>query len=172
MQTFSRTKPSTGWNFHTLRRCDVATLQMLYDVVNWTAKYSTCLDLAAVLTLTASSTAIPTGGTVILTASLKVVDDDAYRKLGGNPVSGRTVTLQRRPVGGTTWITVGTMAAAAAGGTYAVSQAPFGDTEYRATFASQSTEGLNGDTSPTVRVSIFGTCVGAAGLETPLVPCA
>jgi hypothetical protein len=172
VQTFSRTKPSTGWNFHTLRRCDVATLQMLYDMVSSAAKYSTCLDLATVLALTASSTAIPTGGTVTLTATLKVVDDDAYRKLGANLVSGRTITLQRRPVGAATWTTVGTMPAAAAGGTYAVSQAPFADTEYRATFASQSTEGLNGDASPTVRVSIFGTCVGAAGLETPLVPCA
>ena len=64
------------------------------------------------------------------------------------------------------------MPAAAAAGTYAVSQAPFADTEYRATFASQTTEGLNGDTSPTVRLSIFGTCLGAAGVETPLVPCA
>ena len=52
VQTFSRTKPAAGWNRHTFGRCDVATLQVKYDVTSSTAKYSTCLDLATVLTLT------------------------------------------------------------------------------------------------------------------------
>ena len=53
VQTYSRTKPATGWNVHTFRRCDVATLQLEYDMVSTTAKYSTCLDLATVLLLSA-----------------------------------------------------------------------------------------------------------------------
>ena len=67
-------------------------------------KYSTCLDLSTVLTIAASSTQIVVGGSTTLTATLKVVDADAYGRLGGNAVSGRTVTLQRRAVGTTTWI--------------------------------------------------------------------
>ena len=39
--------------------------------------------------------------------TLKVVDLAGYVRLGGNPVSGRKVSLQRRPAGGTTWSTVG-----------------------------------------------------------------
>jgi hypothetical protein len=170
VQTFSRTKPSLGWNFHTFRRCDVATLQMMYDVASSTAKYSTCLDLATILTLGASTTTIPSGGSVTLTASLTVVDADNYRKLGGNPVSGRTVTLQRRPAGGTTWTSVGTMPPGASAGTYVLVQSPAAATDYRAVFPTPSTEGINGDTSPTVRVSI-GACSTAIGRDGAAVPC-
>ena len=49
VQTFSRTKPSAGWNAPAFGRCDIATLQMLYDMAAWTADYSTCLDLTTVL---------------------------------------------------------------------------------------------------------------------------
>jgi hypothetical protein len=170
VQTFSRTKPSTGWNFHTFRRCDVATLQMLYDMVTWSAKYSTCLDLATTLTLGASTTTIPKGGTMTLTASLHVVDSDGYRRLGGNPISARTVTLQRRPAGGTTWTSVGSMPAGVSSGTYVLAQSPGGATEYRAVFATPSTEGLNGDTSSIVRVSI-GACSAAPARDALAVPC-
>ena len=45
VQTFSRTQPSSGWNMHVYGRCDVATLQLRYDVASWTTPYSTCLDL-------------------------------------------------------------------------------------------------------------------------------
>ena len=32
VQTFSRTKPRDGWNMHVLGVCDIATLQIRYDV--------------------------------------------------------------------------------------------------------------------------------------------
>ena len=32
VQTFSRTKPNTGWNMHAFGRCDTATLQLRYDM--------------------------------------------------------------------------------------------------------------------------------------------
>ena len=161
VQTFSRTKPSAGYNIHTFRRCDVATLQLRYDMVNTSAKYSTCLDLATVLTLGASPVSIPDRGTTTLTATLKVVDYDAYLRLGGNPISGRTVTLQRRVPGATSWTTVGTMPAGSVSGTYGLTQQPTADTEYRAVFTTPSTEGINGDTSPTVRVYV-GYCTAAS----------
>jgi len=72
VQTYSRTKPSAGWNMHTFGRCDMATLQLQYDMQSWTAGYSTCLDLATNLTLAASATSIPYGGSTTLTATLKV----------------------------------------------------------------------------------------------------
>ena len=62
VQTFSRTKPNAGWNMHTFGRCDTATLQMRYDMTTTSAKYSTCLDLATVLTIAASPTSIVVGG--------------------------------------------------------------------------------------------------------------
>lgn len=162
VQTYSRTKPSIGWNQHAFGRCDVATLQLQYDMASRTSKYSTCLDLSTVLTLAASPGGIPVGGTTTLTATLTVVDYDAYLRLGGNPVAGRTVTLQRRAPGATTWTSVGTMAGGSTSGTYVLAQTLSSDAEFRAVFATPATEGINGDASPTVGVFV-STCTAAAG---------
>ena len=173
VQTFSRTKPAAGWNRHTFGRCDVATLQVKYDVTSSTAKYSTCLDLATVLTLTRSPASIPTGGTATLTATLKVGSSSSYGRLAGNVVGGRTVTLQRRAPGATAWVTVGTMPAGASAGTYVLAQRLGADTDYRAVFTTPTNEGINGDTSPTVRVDVVVTCTAVAGADAVIaIPCA
>jgi hypothetical protein len=172
VQTFSRTNPASGWNRHTFGRCDVATLQMQYDMISSSTKYSTCLDLATVLTLGASPASIPTGGTATLTATLKVVDADSYVRIGGNLVSGRTVTLQRRAPGATTWVTIGSMPAGAASGTYVLAQRPSADTDYRAVFKTPTDEGINGDTSPTVRGDVVSCSAAAVAPDSDVaIPC-
>ena len=165
VQTYSRTKPNSGWNMHIFGRCDVATLQKLYDMTSWTAKYSTCLDLSTVLTITASSTAIVVGASTTLTATLRVVDEDAYLRLGNDPVSGRTVTLQRRPPGASTWTTVGTMAVGSSVGSYVLGQLPGSTTEYRAVFKTPTNEGINGDSSGVVKVTVAACSSAIAGRE-------
>jgi hypothetical protein len=175
VQTYSRTKPSAGWDNDVFGRCDVARLQILYDVTFASAKLSTCLDMSTVLTITASPTQVVVGNPTTLVATLKIVDADAYGRLGGNAVSGRTVTLQRRAVGATTWIAVGTMPNGSTSGTYVMTQTPGGNTEYRAVFATPSSDGVNGDSSPAVRVSVTGcTAIAASELaaSTVLAPCA
>ena len=128
--------------------------------------------MSTVLTITASPTQIVVGSSTTLVATLKVVDADSYGRLGGNLVSGRIVTLQRRAVGTTTWIAVGTMPAGSASGTYVLAQRPGGATEYRAVFATPSSEGINGDSSPAVRVDVTG-CTAVAGPESAIqAPCA
>jgi hypothetical protein len=172
VQTYSRTKPSAGYNKHVFGRCDVARLQIIYDIVLASAKYSTCLDLSTVLTIAASPTQIVVGGSTTLTAMLRVVDSDSYGRLGGNAVSGRTVTLQRRAVGATTWIAVGTMPPGSVTGTYVLAQRPGAATEYRAVFATPSSEGINGDSSPAVRVYVSG-CTAVTDTESSIeAPCA
>jgi hypothetical protein len=172
VQTYSRTKPNAGYNKHVFGRCDVARLQILYDIVLASAKYSTCLDLSTVLTISASPTQVVVGNATTLTAMLRVVDSDSYGRLGGNAVSGRTVTLQRRAVGATTWTTIGTMAPASVTGTYVLSQRPGADTDYRAVFSTPSNEGINGDSSPAVRVDVIG-CTAVASTQSSIqAPCA
>ena len=172
VQTYSRTKPAAGWNMHTFGRCDVASLQLQYDMQSWSARYSTCLDLSTDLALSASSTAVPIGGSTTFTATLKVVDYDSYLRLGGNPVAGRAVTLQRRVPGTTTWAAVGTMAAGPASGTYLTTLSPQSDMEYRAVFTTPPTEGINGDTSPTVRIYVYLDCTAVLGASGGLdAPC-
>ena len=131
---------------------------MQYDVASWSTDYSTCLDLSTVLTLSASSTSVAYGGSTTLTATLKVADLAGYVRLGGNPVTGRKVSLQRRPAGGTTWSTVVTMPTGSTSGTYVSSQKLQASAEFRAVFTTPSDEGLNGDTSGTVSVSVSVGC--------------
>ena len=171
VQTFSRTKPAAGWNVHALGRCDVASLQLQYDVTSWTTKYSTCLDLATVLTMTAAPTGLMVGDATTLTATLKVATSASYGRLGGNPVSGRIVSLQRRAPGTTAWIAAGTMTAGAAAGTYLLAQRPGVDTEYRAIFATPAGEGINGSASATVRVYVSTCIAGAGSAAGPQVAC-
>jgi hypothetical protein len=160
VQTYSRTKAKTGWDEHALGRCDVATLQRVYDVPSSWTKISTCLDLDATTTLAASATATVYGAAVRFTASLKVASSSAYGRLSGNPLSGRTVRLQSRPPGTTTWTTVAAMAAQATAGTYAASATVTATAEYRALFSATSAEGLNSDGSPVVTVYL-ASCAGA-----------
>jgi hypothetical protein len=164
VQTYSRTKPSPGYDATAFGRCDVATLQMQYDVTASTARYSTCLDLATSLALATTRS----GNAITLTASLIVVDAASYVRLGGNPVSDRVVVLQRRAAGATTWITVGTMPAGTGSGTYRLVYAIPTWTEFRAIFKASTAEGLNGDTSPTVSVP-FDPCTASA--RSALVGC-
>lgn len=155
VQTISRARPEAGWNTHRFGACDVATLQREYDLPNTTTKYSTCLDLTTTLTIVASPTSIAYGGTTTLTAALKVADVAAYERMRGNPISGRTVSLQRRAPGATTWIAVGTMTVGSSG-TYSLAIKLQSATEFRASFKTPADEGVNGDTSPTVTVTVAG----------------
>jgi len=169
VQTYSRTKPSAGYNAHVLGRCDIASLQREYDMLTWTAKYSTCLDLEAALSLTASSTSIPYRDSVTLRASLKVKDFDSYDRLGGNPVAGRKVTLQYRPVGGSSWISLGSMTSGTTSGTYSLTRSQTSDREYRAVFAAPSDEGIGGATSGAVTVRVGSCTVAPCPLSAPAI---
>ena len=89
-------------------------------------------------------------------------------------MSGRTVTLQRRAVGTTTWISVGAMPFGSVTGTYVLAQRPGGSTEYPPVFSTPSNEGINGDSPPALRVYVTG-CTAAAGVKsesTIQAPCA
>jgi hypothetical protein len=154
VQTYSHTKPNVGWSAHAFARCDVASLQRKYDVPAWTTKYSTCLDLATTLSIAANTTFVGYNGSVSFTARLIVTDLDEYERLGGNPVSGRSVTIQRRYPGGA-WTSVATMAAGSVAGTYTYTATGLTTTaDWRAVFGKPSGEGLRGAISAVVTVSV------------------
>jgi hypothetical protein len=156
VQTFSRTKPSTGWNMHVLGRCDVATLQREYDMTSWSAKYSTCGTLATTLTIAAPAT-LAFRGSATITATLKVTDLAAYDRVGGNPVTGRVVVLQTRAPGTTTWLSAGTMSTGSTAGTYPRSLTLTADVQVRAVFKTPTDEGLTGSTSAAAMIDV-GAC--------------
>ncbi len=175
VQTVSRARPRAHWNADTYGRCDVATLQTRYDMTAWNAPYSTCLDLAVTLDLGASSTSVWTGTTITFTAGLFVADHPGAGRVTGNPLTGRTVTLQRRAPGTTVWTSLGAMSAGATSGTYVLRQSPTATYEWRAVFAKPANEGLRARNSTAVQVTVSScgttcpqsapTMAGAGGVQ-------
>jgi hypothetical protein len=166
VQTFSRTKPASGWNAHAFGPCDTTTLQRRYDLPNWSTKVSTCQNLGTTLTLTASPAWVAYGASVTVTAVLRIAESDAYGQLSLDPLTGRTVNLQRRVTGTTAWVAAGAMSAGPASGTYVSTARLVTGSEFRAVFAAPADEGLKGATSATFRV-VVGGC---AGSTCPLSP--
>lgn len=165
VQTYSRTRPKTGWDMHVYGPCDTATLQMKYDLSSLSSLYSRCLDLVTVLTLSISDTSVPYAGLVDFTAYLKVATNTDYGRLSANPIGGRTIRLQRRAIGSTTWANLVTLPASSTAGTYPASLRLYSTADFRAVFSTPSNEGVRGDTSPTVRITV-APCTANCPLET------
>lgn len=154
VQTFSRTRPKAGFDAHAFGTCDTATLQRQYDIALASSPISTCLDLATVLTLASNLSQVADGDAVTFTATLRTATDSSYVRLSGNALSKRSVRLQRRPAGSSTWTSIATMAPGSATGSYSTTLTLLATADYRAFFSPGTTEGLVGDTSPTITVKV------------------
>lgn len=157
MHVVTRTKPKKGWNQHAYGPCDVAALQTRYELLTPSTKVAHCLSLATTLTLGASASAIIAGSAVTFTATLRIADDVTYPRLASDPLSGRSVALQRRVVGGSTWTTQAVMSGTSTAGMYRTTVSPSATYEWRA-LLSQPDEGLLGDGSPMLKVTVSGGC--------------
>jgi hypothetical protein len=157
VQTFSRTRPKAGWNMHTYGVCDTATLQIKYDVPTLSSPYSPCLDLATAVTLGVNDSSVAFGAAVDFGSLLRVATSTSYGRLSANPIGKRTVRLQRRAVGSTTWANFYTLPPSTPTGTYRATLRLYGTADFRTVFSAPTTEGLRGDTSATVRVTV-GPC--------------
>ena len=154
VQTYSRTRPQVGYDMHEYGVCDIATLQVQYDIPGASSPYSTCLDIATTMSLSFPSTSVAYRTRVTATAVLRVATTSAYGKLSANPVSQRAVVLQARTVGSSSWYVVGTMAPSSPTGSYVASTNLVATTDFRAIFTAPSNEGLRSVTSATVRVTV------------------
>lgn len=108
-----------GWNHHRVRACDLIELQREYDVASYTGSYGDCVDelnngtTGGLLTSVASQGAPSTtcarpNAVVYLGGSLHLGTGSALGLISGNPLGSRTITLQRRPSGGS-WSTYATL---------------------------------------------------------------
>jgi hypothetical protein len=154
VQTFSRTRPKAGFDAHAFGTCDTATLQMQYDIPLASSSISTCLDLVTVLTLTSNYPQVGEGDSVIFTSTLRTATDTDYVRLSANVLSKRTVRLQRRPAGTSTWSTIATMTSGSPTGTYTTTLTLVATADYRAVFSTPSAEGLRGDTTAALTVTV------------------
>jgi hypothetical protein len=155
VQVAARSRPKAGWNQHVLGRCDVARLQLEYALKASGDKVSTCLSLATSLAVLASAATIDAGSSARITGTFNVAVASAARSLSGDPLSSRTITLQRRLPGATSWSTFGTLSVNSTAGSYGLTITPSTTYDYRLVFTATSGEGILGATSSTVRIAVI-----------------
>lgn len=154
MHAISPARPKPGSSRHAFGRCDVATLQELYDTPDNKTAISTCNDVATTLALTASRSSVSPGETVKLTAELRIDAKSAYGELAGEPLNGRLVRIRYRPVGSAdTWTTTW-MRSLYSSGRYELTIAPQASWEFRASFPTPDDEGLHFSQSDVVIVKV------------------
>ena len=160
-----RSKAKSGWNQHVFGRCDVARLQIRYEPLTTSTPISTCLDLPTDLTLSPGSGSVGYASSVTLTAKLKIGAEAIYPNLASEPLSERTVVLQKRPVGGS-WTNVGEMSAVTdSTGRYVKTINTTATFEWRAVFGSPNDEGLDGTSSNVSRLTVSsGGCSSVSEL--------
>lgn len=158
MHKSPKAKANVGWNAHAFGPCDVARLQMSYEAATPSTLYSTCLSLDTTMWLSAPQSPHEPGTNVLFTATFKIATTETA-KLAGDEVDGREVTLQRRLVGGSTWTNYASMSSVGGGsGQYRVTLSVSNTYEYRARYAVDSGEGLNGTSSGAVEVVVDVYC--------------
>jgi hypothetical protein len=154
MQAITPARPQPGASRHAFGRCDVATLQELYDSTDHKTAISTCNDVATRATLTASRSSISRGSAVKLTAQLRVDSRSAYRQLSGNPLNGRSLQLKYRRAGSADAWKALWMRSLYSQGRYEASLAPGATWEFKAVFAKPQDEGLRYSRSDIVKVKV------------------
>jgi hypothetical protein len=160
VQYAARSRPYTGWNQHAFGRCDVARLQLEYERRDPANPVSTCLSLASTNSLSPSATSIWVGDTVRFNVFLRITTATSAMAMAGDPLSDRTVTLQRRPIGVTTWTNIGTMTpSTSTEGSYSLAWSPTTTYDWRTIFSAPTGDGVLSSTSAVVRVTVSG-CTG------------
>jgi hypothetical protein len=154
MQGITPARPNAGSSRHAFGRCDVATLQELYDTPDNKTAISTCNDVATGVTLSASRSSLPLGSRVTLTAQLKVGSSSTYRQLASNPLNGRALKLKYRRAGSDdAWKTLW-MRSLYSSGRYELSIAPSSSWELKAVFPTPDDEGLRYSRSAIRKVKV------------------
>jgi hypothetical protein len=160
VQYAGRSRPKAGWNTHVYGRCDVARLQLEYELLDSATAVSTCLSLATSLTIAADPASIVAGASTKVTGELEIAVTTAAKRLSGDPLSRRTITLQRRDIGSTAWVVIATMASVSgSAGSYAFTLRPSVSADFRLGYDASPSEGLKDATSTYIRISVgVGSC--------------
>jgi hypothetical protein len=170
VQFAGRSKPNEGWDYHVYGRCDVARLQLEYELQSSSSPVSTCLALSTALTIGTTSSYVSPGGSTKITGALEIAVSTAAKRMSGDPLSSRSIQLQRREPGGTVWTAVGTMATATGAGNYALTIRPPSSGDYRLVYDAPSSEGLKDSISSVLTITVTVICNGTLVKPGTLVP--
>lgn len=112
MASTTPSSPTTGWATHHIQKCDAAAAQILYDVANTAGVYADCFDHIAghgvngLISSASASAPIASacyGTALSITGRLEIQANANYGHLGGNPLSSRTVFIDRKLRAASTW---------------------------------------------------------------------
>ena len=142
-----RSHPREGWDQDWFGPCDVARLQLKYEPLLPSTRYSTCLSLKTKLGLTARPGPAEVVGGIQFTATLKIAGSE-NTVLAGDAIDDRRVVLQRRRQGGSRWIDQVVMTPLDDGtGRYRAIAVPAPNDKWRARFRKPGGEGLRATSS-------------------------
>ena len=159
VQFAGRQKPNEGWDYHSYGRCDVARLQLEYELLTASSSVSTCLSLSTSLSIGGTTAYVSPGATTKITGEFEIAVSTTAKRLSGDPLSGRTILLQRKELTSSIWTTVGTMSAVSgSAGSYALTIKPPSSGDYRLSYDAPSSEGLKDSTSSTLHVTVAVLC--------------
>jgi hypothetical protein len=161
VQFAARSRPKEGWNQHVFGRCDVARLQLEYELRSAADPVSSCLNLPTSLTI-AGPSSVGSGGLVRITGTLKIATATAARELSGDLLSARVITLQKKALGATSWSTVGTLSPNSTAGSYGLTITVSQTADYRLQYSSPASEGLGNATSSTLRITATSSCTSGS----------
>ena len=154
MHSIAPARPQAGSSRHSFGRCDIATLQELYDVPSNATRVSTCNNVATRLELSVSSSSITLGDAVRLRAELSVAAQPSVGRLSGNVLNDRAVKLKYRRAGSLDDWTTLWMDPLSSGGAYALTISPQVTWEFQAAFPAPDDEGLRYSASEMVKVKV------------------
>ncbi len=160
--------PNYGWGTISPRPCDSFELQRRYDVSSSAGLYASCVDhlgstvvsggrLKTVLTQGAPSATIVCAGQVTtISGTGKLIGSTVLDKLSGNPLTSRSLSVQRQPSSGGTWTQVYTTTVTSSAAWSKVVGAPNGTWNFKVVYAGETT--LAGSESPLKTITWSSTC--------------
>jgi hypothetical protein len=143
-----------NWNRKTFLPCDAAAAQLEYGLADPSGRYADCFDVApgdgakglnpTMSLATATSFTRCVGQSATANGRLALADVAAYEDMRNTPLVGRTVRIDRRPVGSSTWTNgIATATATGAAGSNwsrAITSSTGGSFQYRASFSTTAAE--------------------------------
>ena len=151
---FTANQPSynnAGGSTMRLRRCDQAASQLAYDLRDMAGPYADCFDhvanatpagLKTDLTVSATSISVCQGSAATISGRLQVRDLAAYKKLGANPLDGRTVMFDLGSTSNVASTTAIRTPAPSDNWSKSFTSASYGSRTYTAHFDSPAASGL------------------------------
>lgn len=146
-----------GWNYYLLGTCDLIELQREYDVNALSDGYANCVDhipspgtrydattdttrIRAYAAMVDPADEVCVGEFATLSGTGVIINDPAtLGRIANNPLSGRTMAIQRRTVGGSAWSAVATNGISNTGAwSKQVTSSTGGTWEYRAWYGGET----------------------------------